>query len=104
MYALEFYPTLQRPLLWRFSQYLGEISFGIYLMHVPFGMGIKRIYLDPWRETHFGDGNLAHLFIFLITTWIVFTAADYFTMIDTQVVKFARWMQGKLFVTWPTRH
>lgn len=104
VYALEFYPALQRPLLWRFSQYLGEISFGIYLMHVPFGLGIKRIYLDVWQEAILGTGNVAQFFVFLLTTAIVFTAGDYFTMVDNRVVRFARWMQGKVFVTWPARH
>ncbi|KAK5047436.1 hypothetical protein LTR84_006532 [Exophiala bonariae] len=104
VYALEFYPALQRPLLARFSQYLGHISFGIYLMHVPFGLGVKRIYLDVWRAEILGDGNLALFVVFLLTTAIVFTAGDYFTMLDAKVVRFARWLQGRVFVTWPTRH
>lgn len=104
VYALEFYPALQRPLLVRFSQYLGEISFGIYLMHVPFGLGIKRIYLDVWRSEVLGDGNIAQFFVFLLTTALVFTAGDYFTMVDNKVVRFARWLQGRVFVTWPSRH
>jgi len=103
VYALENYKTLQTPLLWRFSQYLGEISFGIYLMHVPFGLGIKRIYLDVWMVEYLGDGNVGQFLVFLVTTAIVFTAADYFTMLDNTVVAFARWMQGRLFVAWPAR-
>ncbi|KAE9970523.1 hypothetical protein BLS_004876 [Venturia inaequalis] len=33
VFALDSYATLQIPLRWNFSQYLGEVSFGIYVMH-----------------------------------------------------------------------
>lgn len=100
VYSLEFYPALQRPLSWKISRYLGDISFGLYAMHVPFGMGIKNLYLDPWRQTHLGESNWAYIFIALVDTFIVVTAADYFTKIDGVVVRAARRLQDKLFTKW----
>lgn len=100
VYSLEFYPALQRPLSWKISRYLGDISFGLYAMHVPFGMGIKNLYLDPWREAHLGESNWAYILVALIDTFIVITAADYFTKVDGLVVRAARRLQNKLFTKW----
>jgi peptidoglycan/LPS O-acetylase OafA/YrhL len=100
VYSLEFYPALQRPLSSKVSRYLGDISFGLYAMHVPFGMGIAQLYLNPWRETHLGESNGAYIFIALIDTFIVITAADYFTKVDRVVVRGARQLQTKLFSKW----
>jgi peptidoglycan/LPS O-acetylase OafA/YrhL len=100
VYSLEFYPALQRPLGWTISRYLGDISFGLYAMHVPFGMGIKQQFLDSWRETHLGESIWAYMLMALIITFVVVTAADYFTKIDRAIVRSARWLQDRLFTTW----
>ncbi|KIW55790.1 hypothetical protein PV05_04515 [Exophiala xenobiotica] len=100
VYSLEFYPALQRPLGWKISRYLGDISFGLYAMHVPFGMGIKQQFLDSWRQTHLGDSLWAYMLMALIITVIVITAADYFTKIDRALVRSARRLQDRLFTIW----
>ncbi|KAK5258828.1 hypothetical protein LTR40_007122 [Exophiala xenobiotica] len=100
VYSLEFYPALQRPLGWKVSRYLGDISFGLYAMHVPFGMGIKQQFLDSWRQTHLGESIWAYMLMALVITLIVITAADYFTKIDRALVRSARQLQDRLFTSW----
>jgi peptidoglycan/LPS O-acetylase OafA/YrhL len=103
MYALEFYPgpALRKPLHWPISQYIGDLSFGIYLVHVPVVFAVLWHGMHPLRERYLGsDGYLAFLPGVLVTTVAVFAAADYFTRIDTRVVRFARWLEVTLFTTW----
>ncbi|KIV80862.1 hypothetical protein PV11_08337 [Exophiala sideris] len=100
VYSLESCPVLQRPLGWKVSRYLGDISFGLYTMHVPFGMGIKQQFLDPWRETLLGDAVYGYILMALVTTLIVITAADYFARIDRAVVRCAGRLQDGWFTSW----
>ncbi|KIV88915.1 hypothetical protein PV10_08544 [Exophiala mesophila] len=100
VYALEFGSGLQKPLKWTVSRYLGDISFGLYAMHLPFGRGIKELYLDPWRESHLGDSYWAHAFVTIVITFIVITAADYFTRIDRFVIRSGKRLQGRMFTKW----
>lgn len=100
VYGLEFGPGLQTPLKWTVSRYLGDISFGLYAMHLPFGRGIKDLYLDPWRESHLGDSYWAHALVTVTITLIVITAADYFTRIDRLIVGSGKRLQGRLFTKW----
>ncbi|RVX66352.1 hypothetical protein B0A52_09960 [Exophiala mesophila] len=99
-YALEFYPALQRPLHWRFSQYLGDISFGIYVTHVPTIIATYYKFLVPWREATLGSSYLAFFPGIVLAFVIIFTVSDYFSRVDAAVVKFARWSQSKLFIQW----
>ncbi|EXJ83965.1 hypothetical protein A1O3_04632 [Capronia epimyces CBS 606.96] len=97
-YALEFYPSLQKPLHWRFSQYLGDLSFGIYATHPPVYIAVCQRMLQPFRQHYLGDSYIAYLPGFLITLWAVFTVADYFSRIDKAVVNFASRVQKTLFL------
>lgn len=100
VYSLEFYLVALTSFTVAILPILEKISFGIYLWYVPAGMGIKRIYPYLWRTTHLSNGNLAKFLVFIVTTFIV-TAGDCFAIIEDKVVKFARWTQGKLFISWP---
>lgn len=100
VYALEFYPTLRRPLSWKVSRYLGDISFGLYAMHVCFGMGIRTLYLEPWQKKYLGESSPAYIFIAIIITFIVVTAADYFTKLDRMVVRYSKQVQDQFFSKW----
>lgn len=100
LYALEFYPgtALRKPLHWPISQYIGDLSFGIYAVHVPVVFAVLWHGIHPLRHRYLGDASyLAYLPGVLITTLAVFVVADYFTRIDTKVVRFARWLQVSLF-------
>ncbi|KAL2415393.1 hypothetical protein ABEF91_005293 [Exophiala dermatitidis] len=98
--ALDSCPILQRPFEWRFSQYLGDLSFGIYAMHWPIVYGPYRLVIEPWRAAHLGESHLARLPGALLTALVVLWVADYFTRVDKMVVRSARWLQNKTFIKW----
>lgn len=100
VYSLEFYPTLRRPLEWRVSHYIGDLSFGIYAMHVPVGMGLRSEHLESWRKAWAGEARWGYLVQALVITVLVMTAADYFTQMDRAVVRLGRSFQQKLFTKW----
>jgi peptidoglycan/LPS O-acetylase OafA/YrhL len=90
--------TWQRVFNSRLVQYLGKISYAIYLMHGPvlhtFGYAIQRW---AWGITgvegvayNWGFG-LATVFVVPLVVW----AADVFwRMVDAPVVRFGRWFEG----------
>lgn len=98
--SLEYSPTLQVPLRWNFSLYLGEISFGIYAIHILCNWIVYEPHLKTWKGNSLGDSIWADWFVASIMYFIIFVAADYFTRVDTQIVAFGRWLQMKLFVKW----
>ncbi|EHY59456.1 hypothetical protein HRR83_001270 [Exophiala dermatitidis] len=98
--ALDSLPILQLPLNWGFSQYVGELSFGIYALHPPLTFAFFRDRMEPWRAKHLGDSPLAFIPGYILMTLLVFITADYFTRLDKKVVKGGRWLQSKLFRTW----
>lgn len=95
--SLDSYRTLQLPLEWGFSQYVGELSFGIYALHPPLAFCFYRDWAEPLREKYLGASPWAYLPGFIAMTLLVFTAADYFNRLDGKVVKFGRWLQSKMF-------
>ena len=99
-YALEFYPSLQRPLNTRWSQYLGDLSFGIYVTHIPTTYSVYYRYLVPLRDRYWGNGYVAHFPGVVVCFLLIFAVSDYFARVDVRVVKVARWAQNRLFVQW----
>lgn len=97
VYSLEFFPALQKPLHWRLSQYLGDISFGLYAMHGPFLLGPYMQVMIPLREQYMGNSVLKYIPGFIIYPLMVLIAADYFERIDKTVVRLARCLQGIMF-------
>lgn len=94
--------TWQRLFNTRAVQYLGKISYAIYLMHGPMfhtaGFAIQRW---AWGITGvegvaYGLGfMLSSMFVLPILVW----AADVFwRLVDAPVVRFARWLEGKCSV------
>ncbi|KAK6376001.1 hypothetical protein LTS17_007251 [Exophiala oligosperma] len=101
VFALDNCRMLQIPFEWGFSQYLGDISFGVYAMHNTINWALYMPIVDPWQKRHFGtqsywSGALGELFTALVIIW----AADYFTRIDELVVKAGRWLESKTFIKW----
>ena len=95
--ALDNYPTLQIPFNWSFSQYLGQLSFGIYCMHVIVLESLFKPILNPWREEHLGQGYLACFAVEATATMCVLWMADYFTRADELVVRFGRRLEARTF-------
>ena len=112
---------LKRPFNTPFVQYLGKISYAIYLMHGPvihtFGYTVSadmrntlqrlsltydQVFPNIWARTgrdprfNFELGFfISCCFIIPVTVW----AADVFwRLVDTPVVKFARWFESKLIL------
>lgn len=100
IYALEFYPALQRPFNTPFSQYMGELSFGIYVLHVPTVFAFLWHVMHPFRQKYLGENTLAYVPGVLLTILVVISVGDYFSRIDQRVIRLARWMQGRLFIPW----
>lgn len=100
VFCLDNCRMLQIPFELGFSQYLGELSFGIYAMHNTINWALYMAIVQPWCYAHFGDGYWSGLPGILFTTVVVLWAADYFTRIDNRVVWFAKWMEERTFIKW----
>jgi len=98
--SLESYPTLHRPLEWGISQYIGDLSFGIYAMHPTLLYGFYQTWEEPMRQKHFGDSPWGYLPGLIVMTFLLLASADYFTRMDKKVVQFGKWLQGKTFREW----
>jgi peptidoglycan/LPS O-acetylase OafA/YrhL len=98
VWALDAYPTLQAPLLWDFTQYLGEISFGIYVTHMLVRFTLWEKALMPWRVPLFGENFWSYLPFITIYYCTVFWAAELFSMVDTMLVRLGKRLEAKLFV------
>ena len=97
VWSLDSFPSLQKPLKWNFSQYLGQISFGIYAMHIMVISSLWRLVLNPWRLRLLGEAMWTYAPCMLIFYVVVLWAAELFTKLDTRVVNFGRWLEGRLF-------
>ncbi|QDS72621.1 hypothetical protein FKW77_002174 [Venturia effusa] len=97
VFSLDSYATLQTPLRWNLSQYLGEVSFGIYVMHplVYFTFWAR---LMIWKEALLGTSRWTDLPAMLVYWAAVLWAAELFTRMDCRVVALGRWVQTRLFV------
>lgn len=100
IWALESWPTLQKPFMWEFSQYLGEISFGVYLMHIPVIWSLGTNLLEPFRKEYLGESLWAYAPETIILRLAVLWAAELFTHVDKKCVGFARYAEGKVFRPW----
>lgn len=88
-----------------FCQYLGKISFSLYLIHefciLLFGLGIKRLMLllvgiDPESKESSGMYWMICVIWYVLVTIPVFSiAAQMEKYVDAPIVSFARWMEGK---------
>jgi len=100
VFALDSYPPLQRPLTLSFSQYLGDLSFGIYVMHNIVIQALYKKVLIFWQVQYLGISYVAFLPAIIVTALVVLWTADFFTRIDKKVVQFGRWLQMKTFTKW----
>ncbi|KAI1137902.1 acyltransferase family-domain-containing protein [Hypoxylon sp. FL0543] len=94
-------PFLQRVFTCRFAQYLGRISYSLYLVHLvilhSFGFWLGKYFVGlagSDSELHYFAGVLAAAAVFwLISVW----AADLgWRFVDAKVVRFASWVYNRL--------
>lgn len=100
IFALDNCRMLQIPFEWNFSQYLGDISFGVYAMHNTINWALYMSRIEPWRAHHLGNGYWSGLPGIILNTIVILWAADYFTRADDWMVWFGKWLETKLFVKW----
>ncbi|KAK5193001.1 hypothetical protein LTR99_010630 [Exophiala xenobiotica] len=98
--AIDLNTTLQRPFEWSFSQYLGDLSFGIYAMHIILIHAVYKPVILVWQKQYLGDSTVAYIPGAVALTLLVFWAGDYFSRVDKKIVQFGRWLQAQLFVKW----
>jgi peptidoglycan/LPS O-acetylase OafA/YrhL len=98
VWALDSYETLQIPLNWNFSQYLGDLSFGIYVMHPLVIWLLWDDFLNPWRLRWLGKELWTLIPTMALFYLVVLWAAEQFIKIDNKVVALGRWLQKKVFI------
>jgi hypothetical protein len=100
VFALEHSPTLRRPLNTAFSQWLGELSFGIYTMHNTVRYALWDKYFMPWQAAYFGEHALdvtSFIPSYVILTIAVLWAAEVFRWVDVKCVNLSKIMADKAF-------
>ncbi|KAK5058590.1 hypothetical protein LTR84_010853 [Exophiala bonariae] len=98
--ALDSCTILQQPFTWGFSQYIGDLSFGIYAIHV---LWIDVLYLKvlvPWQAIYLGDSYPAYIPGILVLSICMMWSADYFRRVDRLIVNLSRWLQTISFQKW----
>jgi len=100
LFSLEFCPALQTPLHWKFSLYLGDLSFGLYAMHPTVIWTLYIPILKPYTLVYLGSSGWAFIPGVVATTFVVLWVSDYFERIDRRVVHFGRWFQKRAFIDW----
>ena len=90
-------PSFQIPLKWKISQYLGHLSFGLYLIHIPVQAMIINPHFVPLQSHYLGNSRLASAFVMGWTWVILLWAADYMTRLDDFFLKWIRRTQVWVF-------
>ena len=97
---LDLLPALQRPLLTPFVQYVGELSFGYYVVHIT----VKWVVLDG-RYLKYVEDHYPHAkdrFLVMFPGWLMMVivnlwAAELFRKIDMQSLSFCKWLEESTF-------
>lgn len=108
VFALENAPHLQNLFTTRFAQYLGDISFSLYMLHTMV-MCTLGTWLAPKAMNLTGGwsngqaGFIAGMVLVVAVTGpVTFWVSDVFSRgVDERCVKFARWVGTKCFVKAP---
>ncbi len=95
--CLENFPVLQLPFASTFILYLGDISFSLYILHIPMMMTVGRnitMSLVEWS----GDKEVGFCLGWLALVPILFWVSDVqWRLFDENSVRFARWLAVKVF-------
>lgn len=96
VFCMQRVPLLRRPFETSVMQYMGQISFGLYLMHVTVLEAVDQKRLQPWRASHGKHGfwsswagwGVCYLFVLVI----MISVADWFERVDRRVQGGVRWL------------
>lgn len=95
--ALENFPVLQKPFATAFARYMGDISFSIYVFHVPTYLTIGRVITVSLIKST-GQYNLGFVLGGMFLVPILICVADLqWRAFDLNSVKVARWLEVKIF-------
>jgi peptidoglycan/LPS O-acetylase OafA/YrhL len=86
VYAIDTSPMLQIPLSCRLSEYLGDISFGVYAVHMPVTIVLYYDILEPYRELYLGNSLFAYIPGTAINIFGVLWMAHYFSKLDRLMI------------------
>lgn len=94
---------LQRLFTGPVVQYLGKISYALYLMHGPvihtFGFGMMGVFWNIFGSETRTQWEMGFAMAAILTIFAVVWAADIFwRAVDIPCVKFARWLEGKVTI------
>lgn len=101
LYPLDHVQELQKPLLLPFSQYLGELSFGIYAVHPTLQWTVwDNFYASrvsercgPYAMDYFWCALPGYVGIMICVLW----AAEAFRRMDMQVARLCAWLESRVF-------
>lgn len=103
--ALENAPHLQQMFTTRFAQYLGDISFSLYMLHaqVEFTLGQWLVPKCMNVTGGWANGQLGYVSGMVLAVMVLapftFWVSDVFSrLVDEKCVKFARWASTKCFI------
>jgi hypothetical protein len=98
VWSLDSYPTLQAPLRCNFSQYLGEISFGVYVTHMIVSFTLWEQVMMPWRIPLFGNNSWSYLPFIVIYYCAVLRTGELFSIIDNMLVRLGKKLETEMFI------
>ncbi|KAI0011006.1 acyltransferase family-domain-containing protein [Xylariaceae sp. FL0662B] len=101
IFAIDSAPFLQKPFTCGFAQYLGRISYSLYLVHLiilhSFGFRIGKFFVgltESDTDLHYFTGiSLAAIVYWFVTLWVADVGQRF---VDANAVRFASWVYGKL--------
>lgn len=101
LYPLDHLPELQKPLLMPFSQFLGELSFGIYAVHPTLKWIVFDQFYSQIANKRCGATSMDYFWCafpgYCATLISVLWAAEGFRRVEVQVVRLCKWLELTLF-------
>jgi peptidoglycan/LPS O-acetylase OafA/YrhL len=91
-------PTLQKPFITPFPQYLGDISYALYITHplILWTLGMRLLNMGNKNVAKYTFGFIEAIFV---NSFLCFWLADLFwRRVDANSVQFAKWVAKKCFV------
>ena len=97
MYGLASCETYQRPFTWLVPQYIGRLSFGIYITHQPVIQLYGRATFLQFLRDNLGSTTVSGIVHYVSCMFVVLWIAEYFTRVDEYIVALGRWVERQLF-------
>lgn len=76
-------------------QYLGRLSFALYMVHINVIESLVKPYIGPWIRSYLGASTTVSILVFLIEAAIVFAMSEIFErVVDTPSVQAAKKLES----------